>query len=318
MTPPTAPARPTIHANGLSKRYGRRPAVTDLGFAVEPGQVCALLGPNGAGKTSTMRMLVGLSSPDTGTAEILGEPVALGAPVLRRVGVLIDGPAFVPHLSGLRNLRLLWSAAGHAWPPPALDDALDLAGLGEALDRKVKGYSMGMKQRLMLAQALMRAPDVLILDEPANGLDPAEVRALRRHLADMAGRGGAVLVSSHQLAEVQQLATHLVVMNRGRLVNAGPLGELVGGADTYRIEVDDTTAATRALHPVPGVATVTARDGAIVVDAPDVPSRDLVQALVTAGVGVTSVHRDTRSLEEAFLTMTQGDDTQGDADHAAR
>ncbi|BCJ39106.1 hypothetical protein Athai_66090 [Actinocatenispora thailandica] len=219
-----------ISAEHLTKRYGRHPAVRDLDLAVEAGQVCALLGPNGAGKTSTMRMLLGLSTPDSGRARILGEPVRLGAPVLRRVGVLIDGPAFVPHLSGTANLRLLWSAAGRTWPPPGLDAALELAGLGAALDRKVRGYSMGMRQRLMLAQALMRQPDVLILDEPANGLDPAEVRALREHLAALARQGAAVLVSSHQLAEVQQLATHLVVLNRGRLVAAGPMADLVGTA----------------------------------------------------------------------------------------
>ncbi|BCY11575.1 ABC transporter ATP-binding protein [Actinoplanes sp. L3-i22] len=212
-----------IRADGLSKRYGRRHAVDLLTFSVRAGQVCALLGPNGAGKTSTMRMLVGLARADAGTVRIADQAVHLGAPVLHRVGVLIDGPAFVPHLSGNANLRLLWGASRRAWPPPGLTDALELAGLGSALDRKVKGYSMGMKQRLMLAAALMRDPDVLILDEPANGLDPAEVRALRRHLAARAGAGAAVLISSHQLAEVQQLASHIVVLNHGRLVTAGPL-----------------------------------------------------------------------------------------------
>jgi ABC-type multidrug transport system ATPase subunit len=218
-----------IQAGALSKRYGRQQAVDQLSFAVRAGQICALLGPNGAGKTSTMRMVVGLTTPDAGTVRIAETPVSLGAPVLRRVGVLIDGPAFVPHLSGAANLRLLWAAARQAWPPPGLADALDLAGLGPAIDRKVKGYSMGMKQRLMLAHALMRRPDVLILDEPANGLDPAEVRALRQHLASRAAAGATVLISSHQLAEVQMLASHIVLMNHGRLVTAGPLDDLLGG-----------------------------------------------------------------------------------------
>ncbi|MEU4222225.1 ATP-binding cassette domain-containing protein [Actinoplanes sp. NPDC026623] len=218
----------TIQAEGLAKRYRRHLAVDRLSFQVREGEICALLGPNGAGKTSAMRMLVGLSTPDSGTASIAGTPVRLGAPVLRRVGVLIDGPAFVPHLSGTANLRLLWSAGGRAWPPPGLDEALDLAGLGAAIGRRVKGYSMGMRQRLMLAAAFMRRPDVLVLDEPANGLDPAEVRALRRHLADRSAAGATVLISSHQLAEVQQLATHAVVLNHGRLAAAGPLGDLVG------------------------------------------------------------------------------------------
>lgn len=134
-----------ICASELSKRYGRKQAVSEFSFAVEAGHICVLLGPNGAGKTSTMRMLLGLSAPDAGKASILGERVTLGAGVLRSIGALIDGPAFVPHLTGTANLRLLWSAARRAWPPPALDDALDLAGLGTAIDRKVKGYSMGMK-----------------------------------------------------------------------------------------------------------------------------------------------------------------------------
>jgi len=221
-----------IQADALSKRYGRQQAVRQLSFAVSAGQICALLGPNGAGKTSTMRMLVGLARPDTGAARIAGRPVSLGAPVLRRTGVVIDGPAFVPHLTGAANLKLLWTAAGSDWPPPALTDALDLAGLGPAIDRKVKGYSMGMKQRLVLAQALMRRPDVLILDEPVNGLDPAEVRALRQHLAARAGHGATVLISSHLLAEVQMLATHIVVMNRGQLVVEGTLDELLAGEGT--------------------------------------------------------------------------------------
>ncbi|MEU7642413.1 ABC transporter ATP-binding protein [Streptomyces sp. NPDC039016] len=238
---------------------------------------------------------------------ILGEPVGLGATVLSRVGVLIDGPAFVPHLTGRANLRLLWSATGQAWPPPALDDALDLAGLGDALDRKVKGYSMGMKQRLIPAQALMRKPDVLILDEPANGLDPGEVRALREHLGELARCGAAVLVSSHQLAEVQQLATHAVVLNHGRLIAAGPMDELLGDAGTHLLQADDTARAAAVLRALPGVATVMTRRDEIVVTAPGVPSRDLVHALVTEGIGVMSVQQESKSLEEAFLTMTEGD-----------
>jgi ABC-2 type transport system ATP-binding protein len=234
-------ASATIQAEGLSKRYGRRQAVEGLTFAVEAGQICALLGPNGAGKTSTIRMLVGLTTPDAGVVRIDHIPVTLGAPVLHRVGVLIDGPAFVPHLTGTANLKLLWTAARRPWPPPGLADALDLAGLGPAIDRKVKGYSMGMRQRLILANAVMRRPDVLILDEPANGLDPAEVRALRQHLAARAAAGATVLISSHQLAEVQLLASHIVVMNHGRLVTSGRLDDLLGrtGAEPAHQSLED-------------------------------------------------------------------------------
>jgi ABC-type multidrug transport system ATPase subunit len=230
MTTATA----AVEALGLTKNYNKDRGVDDVNFAVEAGQICALLGPNGAGKTTTMRMLVGLARPDRGSATILGRATALAAEVLRHVGVLIDGPAFVPHLSGRRNLQLLWRAGGEAWPPPSLAAALALAGLGPDLERKVKRYSMGMRQRLALAQALMGAPDVLVLDEPANGLDPGEVRALREHLIERAADGQAILISSHLLAEVEQLATHVVVLDQGAVVFAGPLAELL--RDGRRLE----------------------------------------------------------------------------------
>lgn len=239
-------------AQALTKRYGRQRGVADVSFAVDHGQVCALLGPNGAGKTTTMRMLVGLSRPDGGSARLLGQPSGLAADVLRQVGVLLDGPAFVPHLSGWRNLQLLWRAGGRVWPPPALEASLALAGLGPALKRKVKGYSMGMRQRLTLAQALMGAPQVLVLDEPANGLDPGEVRALRGHLAALADDGAAVLVSSHLLAEVELLASHVVVLDQGKVLISGPLDRLLGHG-AYTFGVDNVPAAQAALFAVPGV-----------------------------------------------------------------
>ncbi len=238
-------------------------------------------------------------------------PLSLGASVLKRVGVLIDGPAFVPHLTGTANLKLLWAAARQAWPPPGLADALDLAGLGPAIDRKVKSYSMGMKQRLTLAQALMRKPDVLILDEPATGLDPAEVRALRQHLASRAAAGATVLISSHQLAEVQLLASHIVVINHGRLVTAGPLDDLLGGAGTYRIQTEEPDRALAVLRDIPGVTAATVHDGDVIATAPAVPASGLVQALVKADVAVTGASRVHQSLEDAYVAITEG------RDHAA-
>jgi ABC-type multidrug transport system ATPase subunit len=301
-----------VHAIGLHKHYGRRPAVTNVGFTVSRGEVCALLGPNGAGKTSTIRMLVGLSRPDQGTIRILDKPVNLGAAVLGNIGVLIDGPAFVPHLTGMKNLRLLWSATRQPWPPPALDDALDLAGLGHGIDRKVKSYSMGMKQRLMLAQALMRAPSVLILDEPANGLDPAEVRALRERLSDLARNGAAVLVSSHQLAEVQQLATHAVVLNQGRLIASGALTDLLGDTDAYQLEVDDPLRAANLLERYAGVSSVTVHDGVVTVTGSGITARELITALVGIGVGVGAARQPRHTLEDVFLKLTErGDDATG-------
>jgi ABC-type multidrug transport system ATPase subunit len=227
---------PAIRARGLTKHYGRQRGVSDVDLTVAAGDICALLGRNGAGKTTTIRLLVGLMRPEAGTAELLGEPSGLAADVLRRVGVLIDGPAFVPHLSGRRNLELVWRAGGGSWPPPALDEALELAGIDGALERKVRSYSMGMQQRLGLAQALMGAPDVLVLDEPGNGLDPEEVRTLREHLRALAHRGVAVLISSHVLAEVQMLASHVVVMDAGKVIGAGSMQELVGDDERTRLE----------------------------------------------------------------------------------
>lgn len=294
-----------VAVRDLTKRYGPRRAVTGVSFEVQRGQICGLLGPNGAGKTTTMRVLVGLSRPDRGSARLLGEPSRLAAAVLARVGVAIDGPAFIPHLSGRRNLELAWQAGRRPWPPPALAASLELAALDEALDAKVKNYSMGMRQRLMLAQALMGAPEVLVLDEPTNGLDPGEVRALREQLAALAARGVAVLISSHVLAEIELLATHAVVMNKGAVITAGTLQQLrgIGG---YEFEVDDPARAALALHATDGVHRVEARGNRLTVAAPSLTVQQLNQALVTAGVAVAAM-RATRSLEDVFLGMVEQD-----------
>jgi ABC-type multidrug transport system ATPase subunit len=222
--------RVPIAAFGLAKRYGRHEAIRDVSLTVERGQICALLGPNGAGKTTTMRLLVGLARPDHGTAELFGIRAGIGVGVLGRVGVVIDGPGFVPHLTGLRNLQLFWTAGGRTWPPPGLDSALDLAGLGSSLSRKAKTYSTGMSQRLMLAHAVMKQPDILILDEPATGLDPGEVRNLRTYLADFAERGGTVLLSTHVLAEVEAIASHVVVIHNQTVAAAGALTDFLDTA----------------------------------------------------------------------------------------
>ena len=294
-------SRSLIQVEGLTKRYGRRRGIDAVTFAVERGQIYGLLGPNGAGKTTTMRLLLGLSRPDNGTAALLGEPSRLAAAVLSRVGVAVDGPGFAPHLSGWLNLRLHWSAGRRTWPPPALDASLELAGLGKALEAKVKTYSMGMRQRLMLAQACMGAPEVLILDEPANGLDPGEVRALREYLTRLAEHGAAILISSHLLAEIELLATHTVIMSNGTVRAAGALRELLG-TGYYEFEVDNPAAAERALRAVEGVEAVHTRGERLLVTAPGTTVEKLNHTLVTAGVGVQAV-RATRSLEEAFLDL---------------
>jgi ABC-2 type transport system ATP-binding protein len=217
-----------LRIHGLTKTYRNgEKAVDDLSFRVEQGQVLGLLGPNGAGKTTTLRMLMGLIHPDGGEIRIFGHRVGPGAPVLSRLGSFVEGPGFLPHLSGRANLELYWRATGRPAAEAHMEEALEIAGLGAALDRAVRTYSQGMRQRLAIAQAMLGLPDLLVLDEPTNGLDPPQIREMRRVLIGYAERGRTVIVSSHLLAEVEQTCSHVVVMHRGRLVTAGPVSELL-------------------------------------------------------------------------------------------
>ncbi|GAA3796704.1 alpha/beta fold hydrolase [Sphaerisporangium flaviroseum] len=220
-----------LQITGLTKRYRNGElAVDDLSFRVEQGQVLGLLGPNGAGKTTTMRMLMGLIHPDAGEIRIFGHQVKPGASVLSRLGSFVEGPGFLPHLSGRENIELYWRATGRARDDAHMQEALEIAALGPALDRAVRTYSQGMRQRLAIAQAMLGLPDLLVLDEPTNGLDPPQIAEMRKVLIRYAAQGRTVIVSSHMLAEVEQTCDHVVVMHRGRLVTAGPVAGLLGGA----------------------------------------------------------------------------------------
>jgi ABC-2 type transport system ATP-binding protein len=214
----------------LEKTYadGLR-AVDGVSFRAEPGQVVGLLGPNGAGKTTVMRMLVGLIRPDAGTVYVHGEAVSEGAEVLRDVGAFIEGPGFLPHLTGRQNLDAYWEVTGRPAEEAHLDEALAVAGLGPALDRRVRAYSQGMRQRLGIAQAMLGQPPLLLLDEPTNGLDPPQINAMRAVLRDYAASGRTVVVSSHLLGEVEQTCTHVVMMTGGRVVLTGSVEELTQG-----------------------------------------------------------------------------------------
>ncbi|MEU4833762.1 alpha/beta fold hydrolase [Streptosporangium sp. NPDC023615] len=217
-----------LRISGLTKAYRNGElAVNDLSFTVEQGQVLGLLGPNGAGKTTTLRMLMGLIRPDGGEVRIFGHRVVPGAPVLSRLGSFVEGPGFLPHLSGRDNLELYWKATGRPAEDARFAEALEIAGLGKALDRAVRTYSQGMRQRLAIAQAMLGLPDLLVLDEPTNGLDPPQIREMREVLIRYAEGGRTVIVSSHLLAEVEQSCSHVVVMHRGRLVTAGTVSELL-------------------------------------------------------------------------------------------
>ncbi len=224
---------------GLRKTYGSFVAVSKVDFEVHRGEVVGLLGPNGAGKTTSLRVLMGMTQPSAGEIYIFGHPLTPGSPVLSRLGALVEGPGFLPHLSGLANLRLFWKATGRPWDDAHFDEAVEIAGLGGAVHRRVKTYSHGMKQRLAIAQAMLGLPELLVLDEPTDGLDPPQIAEMRRVLRRYATDGRAVLVSSHLLAEVEQTCTHVVVVHKGEVVAAGRVDEIVGDSPTVQFDVSD-------------------------------------------------------------------------------
>ncbi|UGQ09398.1 alpha/beta fold hydrolase [Yinghuangia sp. ASG 101] len=295
-----------LRISGLTKRYkGGKLAVDDLSFEVERGRVLGLLGPNGAGKTTTLRMLMGLIHPDEGEIRIFGHAVTPGAPVLSRLGSFVEGPGFLPHLSGRDNLELYWRATGRPAEDAHVDEALDIAGLGEALDRAVRTYSQGMRQRLAIAQAMLGLPDLLVLDEPTNGLDPPQIRAMRDVLVRYAtgdGVGRTVVVSSHLLAEVEQTCTHVVVMHRGRLVASGPVAAITGDGNSLAVGTPDPDRAVDVLASLPGIVTVTPEGDGVLVHLAGAEASAVVAELVGAGVPVDRVVAK-RRLEDVFLTL---------------
>jgi ABC-2 type transport system ATP-binding protein len=296
---------------GLRKEYGDGfVAVASVSFTVHRGQVVGLLGPNGAGKTTSLRVFMGLTRATAGEVLIFGHRLAPGAPVLSRLGALVEGPGFLPHLTGRANLELFWKSTGRPAADARMDEALEIAGLGTAIDRRVKTYSHGMKQRLAIAQAMLGLPDLLVLDEPTDGLDPPQIAEMRQVLHRYATDGRAVLVSSHLLAEVEQTCTDVVVMHKGEVVASGPVGEIVGESPTVHFDVSDVDTATAVLDRLGGVRAVTADGGGIVVDVNGTPRADVVAALVNAGVGVDRVV-PRRRLEDAFLALVGGDTKAG-------
>jgi ABC-2 type transport system ATP-binding protein len=305
---PESEAVPLV-LDGLSKAYrGGVIAVDDLSFRVERGQVVGLLGPNGAGKTTALRMMMGLVVPSGGSIRVFGHLVRPGSPVLSRIGSFVEGAGFLPHLSGMANLRLYWAATGRPPADAGIDEALRIAGLGTAIRRKVGTYSQGMRQRLAIAQAMLGLPDLLVLDEPTNGLDPPQIRDMRDVLRRYAAGGRTVLVSSHLLTEVEQTCTHVVVMHKGRLVAAGEVGDIVSGGGETSFRVDDAERAAGVLRALPGLADVPQADpdaGHVYARLNGVPRSDAISALVRAGVAVDQVG-PRRRLEDAFLQLVGG------------
>ncbi|MFD7289559.1 alpha/beta fold hydrolase [Streptomyces sp. NPDC059863] len=310
--PDPALADVPLRITGLTKRYAGaadRYAVRDLSFQVEKGQVLGLLGPNGAGKTTTLRMLMGLISPDAGEIRVFGHAIRPGAPVLSRVGSFVEGAGFLPHLSGRANLKLYWQATGRPAEDSHIEEALEIAGLGDALARAVRTYSQGMRQRLAIAQAMLGMPDLLILDEPTNGLDPPQIREMRDVMIRYAAEGRTVIVSSHLLSEVEQSCTHLVVMDRGQLVQAGPVAEITGAGDTLLVttaeEVPEPVVEKIAALAGIGSAVRTDDGLGLLVRLDGASTNALVTELIRLDVPLTGVGPH-RRLEDAFLTLISG------------
>ncbi len=288
-----------ISVSGLTKRFGTLTAVDHLEFTVEPGRVTGFLGPNGAGKTTTLRMLLGLVRPTAGTATIGGHPYQALAHPLQTVGAALEATNFHPGRSGRDHLRVLTAAGGI--PDRRADELLDLVGLAEAGRKRAGGYSMGMRQRLGLAAALLGDPQVLLLDEPANGLDPEGIRWLREFLRVLAGQGKTVLVSSHMLSEVEQTVDDVVIIAQGRKVAQGPIATL-RGEPTVFVRAADLPALGSAL--VAGGIVGEARDGGLLVRCPD-PVR-VGELAFRAGIPVHELRTQASDLEDLFFRLTQG------------
>ncbi|GLF97485.1 ABC transporter ATP-binding protein [Streptomyces yaizuensis] len=301
-----------IETHGLTKRYrSGRLAVERLDLVVPEGSVFGYLGPNGSGKTTTIRMLMGLIEPTAGTATVLGEPMPRAArTVLPQVGALIEGPALYGFLSGRDNL-LRYDAADPTADPATrtarVAAALDRVGLAPAAGRKAKAYSLGMKQRLGLAAALLQPRRLLVLDEPTNGLDPQGMREIRTLVRELAADGTTVFLSSHLLDEIEQVCTHVAVMAQGRLLTQGPVAELAARArGRLTVTTPDTGQAARVLKEL-GVAGVTVQDDATVTGEPPgegTELSDLTAALVRDGVRLRGFGIERASLEDAFVALT--------------
>ncbi len=298
-------------SNGLTKRFrGGQVAVDRIDLAVPTGSVYGFLGPNGAGKTTTIRMLLGLIRPTAGTHGLLSQPMpARAADVLPHVGSLVEGPAFHPYLSGRDNLRRLDAADRHADPGTAkarIGAALDRVGLTAAAGKRYRNYSLGMRQRLGIAHALLGDPQILILDEPANGLDPAGIHWMRGLLREYADRGGTVMLSSHLLHEVQIIADELIVIGRGKIVAQGSKQDLLQSAGTF-VKGHDPQALAAALERA-GIQVVPSGDKGLRTDA---PAEQIGLAAAASGVALVELRpADGAGLEEMFLELTS--DTQRD------
>ena len=287
--------RTTIEFRNLSKSFGAVRAVTDLTFTVEPGRVTGFLGPNGVGKTTSLRMLLGLVRPSSGTATFGGTAYRDLPRPLATVGTALEASSFSPGRTARNHLRVSAAAAGI--PASRADEVLELTGIAEAADRRVGGFSMGMRQRLGLAFALLGDPEVLVLDEPINGLDPEGIRWIRGLLRELAAQGRTVLVSSHLLSEVQQTVDRVVILSHGRVVHEGSLDDL-GSSPSVVVDAPDR-AALRAALAAAGLPAVDGEEGLVV----SAPAAEVGAAAQRAGVALSLLQPERAGLEDVFLQL---------------
>jgi ABC-2 type transport system ATP-binding protein len=299
-----------VEAHGLTKRFGSNVAVDDVELCVPRGYAFGYLGPNGAGKTTLIRTLLGLTRADGGTMTLLGIPVpAERSRALARVGAIVDEPRFHPHLTGRDNLRLLAAARGGD-ARQRIGRSLERVGLAERADDKVASYSLGMRQRLGVASCLLADPQLLILDEPMNGLDPAGMHQMREMIISLADEGRTVVLSSHLLDEVERTCDAVAIVDRGRVIRQGPIDELTRGADAGSVQVDcaDPARAARVIDEAGIAAGTSLTDAGLTVTLPAGASRELVadinRRLVGAGISVYGLRETRASLEEWFLSVT--------------
>ena len=294
-----------IDVVNLSKRFGKTQAVAGLSFRVEPGTITGFLGPNGAGKSTTLRAVLGLVHPDSGSATVLGVRYRdLDGP-LGRVGAVLEASEVHPGRSGRNHLRVLAAAAG--LPRSRVEEVLELVELKNAAKRRVKGYSLGMRQRLGLATALLGDPEVLVLDEPANGLDPAGIRWLRDLLRSLAAEGRTILISSHVLAEVAQTVDRVVIIHRGRLIQQATIGEVLAGAKGLTRVKSPEALRLRELLAAAGATVSETEDGALAVD---VPPEQVGETAAANGIVLHELVVERATLEEVFLELTGGETTE--------
>jgi ABC-2 type transport system ATP-binding protein len=291
-----------IELDGLTKAYRTRVAVDGLTVTIHPGRVTGFLGPNGSGKTTTLRCILGLTRPTSGTATVLGSPYRELPQPMRRVGALIDPHARHPGRTAYGHLLAL--ARSNALPEHRVDDVVELVGLGAVAHERVRGFSLGMGQRLGIAAALLGDPDVLLLDEPVNGLDPEGIRWVRELLRDLAEEGRTVLVSSHLMSEMEDTADHLVILGRGRLLADVPMEELLGAHSTVRVRTPQGPTLADALRRAGGRVQLEI-DGALRVEGLDLT--EVGDVAFVADVRLHELSRVTASLEAAYLALTDAD-----------